>query len=109
MSGWVGWMTILAAAAVTLLIRASFIVLPSGTRLPAWLMSSLRYVGAAVLPALITPDVLFRDLATGQIVNTARVVAVVVASLVAWRTKSVFATLAIGMTVMWAMRWSGLA
>ena len=65
-------MTIIFCGLVTLAVRASFIVLPPDTQVPVWLRSGLKYVAAAVLPALIAPDVLFRELASGEIVNVYR-------------------------------------
>ena len=97
--------TILAASVVTLLACASFIVLPSNTEMPFWLMRALKFVAAAVLPALILPDVLFRELAAGESINFYRLIAAIVASMVAWRTRSIFATLATGMLVLWLLKW----
>ena len=102
---WVSISTVVAAGIVTLLARASFIVMPSEIRVPAWFTRALKFVGAAVLPALILPDVLFRELAVGESVNHARIVAAFIAAMVAWRTKNIFATLAAGMLALWALQW----
>ena len=104
---WITVLTIIGAGVVTLLARASFIVLPADTTVPFWLSRGLKFVGAAVLPALILPDVMFRELATGEQINTYRVVAAIVAGLVAWRTRSIFATLGTGMVVLWLLKWWG--
>lgn len=98
-------LTILAASAVTILARASFIVLPANTQVPTWLTRALKFVAAAVLPALILPDVLFRELPPGEIVNVARVVAATIAAMVAWQTRSIFATLGAGMVTLWCLKW----
>lgn len=105
MSGWLAWLTVIGAAAVTLAIRASFIVLPPHTRLPAWLLECLKYVGAAVLPALILPEVLMRDVPAGDLFNWVRVAAALAAMLFALRTRSVFGTLLVGMAVLWLLKW----
>lgn len=97
--------TIFAASVVTLLARASFIVLPANTKMPFWLMRALKFVAAAVLPALILPDVLFSELAAGESINTYRLIAAILASAVAWRTRSIFATLATGMLMLWLLKW----
>lgn len=102
---WVAWATIIGAGAVTLAARASFIVMPARIRVPAWFQRGLKYVGAAVLPALILPDVLFRELAAGDTVNVYRVIAALVAMIVAWRTSSIFATIGAGMVVLWLLKW----
>jgi branched-subunit amino acid transport protein len=102
---WVSVATILAAGAVTVLARASFIVLPADTNVPAWLTRALKYVAAAVLPALILPDVLFRELPPGELINSYRLIAAMIAALIAWRTKSIFATLGAGMATLWLLKW----
>lgn len=105
---WIGWATVIASGAVTLAVRASFIVLPPDTKVPAWLQRGLKYVAAAVLPALILPDVLFRDLQLGDTFNLYRVIAALAAAIIAVTTRSIFATLGTGMAVLWLLKWWGL-
>jgi len=102
---WYGWLIVLGAGAVTLGVRASFIVMPPHTRVPAWLLESLKYVAAAVLPALVAPDVLFRDAPPGEMFNHYRIVAAVVAMVFALKTRSVFGTMAVGMAMLWLLKW----
>ncbi len=99
--------TIIGAGAVTLIARAAFIVMPADTLVPGWLTRALKFVGAAVLPALILPDVMFRELASGEFVNVYRIAAAVIAGVVAWRTRSIFTTLAAGMVALWLLKWWG--
>ena len=101
---WFSVMTIIGAGGVTLLARASFIVLPSDTLVPGWLNRALKFVGAAVLPALILPDVMFRELAAGESVNVYRIIAALIAGGVAWRTRNIFATLCAGMAALWLLK-----
>ena len=107
MTGSWAWLTVILAGLVTLGIRASFILLPPDTQVPAWVTGSLKYVAAAVLPALIMPDVLFRDVAPGDTLNTYRIIAAVVAALFALKTKSTFGTLLVGMAALWLLKWWG--
>ncbi len=107
MIDWNGWLTVICAGAVTLGIRASFIVLPADTKVPGWLLQSLKYVAAAVLPSLIAPDVLFRDVPAGEWLNVYRILAAAIAALIALKTRSVFGTLAAGMAVLWLLKWWG--
>ena len=99
------WSIICAAGAVTLLARASFIVMPPETRVPAWLQRSLKFVAVAVLPAIVLPDVLFRDVQLGHSFNSYRVIAALVAMLMAWKTRSIFATLGAGMIALWLLQY----
>ncbi|MBL8510138.1 MAG: AzlD domain-containing protein [Betaproteobacteria bacterium] len=102
---WLHWGTVIGAGVVTLAARASFIVLPPGIRVPSWLQRALKFVAAAVLPALILPDVLFREVPAGQTVNYFRLVAMLVAMAVAYKSRSIIATLATGMVALWLLMW----
>ena len=104
MSSTWAWLTVIFAGLVTLGIRASFIMLPPDTQVPSWLTGSLKYVAAAVLPALIAPDVLFRDAAPGDALNTYRIIAAIVAALFALKTKNTFGTLLVGMATLWLLK-----
>ncbi len=104
---WNGWLTVVCAGAVTLGVRASFIVLPADTQVPGWLLGSLKYVAAAVLPALIAPDVLFRDAPPGEWLNIYRIAAAAAATAFAIMTRSIFGTLAVGMATLWLLKWWG--
>lgn len=106
-SGLGAWLTVIVAGLVTLGIRASFIVLPPDTQVPGWLRGSLKYVAAAVLPALIAPEVLFRDAASGDLLNVYRIIAAVIAAAFAIRTRSTVGTLVVGMVVLWLLKWWG--
>lgn len=105
--GMSAWLTIIICGMVTLAIRASFIMLPPATRVPTWLTGSLKYVAAAVLPALIVPDVLFRDVASGDMFNIYRILAAIIASAFALKTKNVFGTMIVGMAALWLLKWWG--
>ena len=60
------WTLTALLAAGTFLIRFSFLGLLGGRRLPAWALLHLKYVGAAVFPALIAPLLLWPDATGGQ-------------------------------------------
>ena len=86
----------------TFLIRFSFLGILGGRPLPGWLLVHLKYVGAAVLPALVTPLVLW-PAATGGETDPARLVAAA-AALVAGLRISVVAALIAGMGTLYAMQ-----
>jgi branched-subunit amino acid transport protein len=103
MSGVYLWIIILGGLSVTYLIRLSFILLIPLDRFPERFRHGLRFVPAAVLAALVTPE-LFRpggswDLSLGN----ARLLAGLIAILVAWRTKNTWLTIAIGMLSLWLL------
>ena len=97
--------TIIACGVVTLMVRASFVIWHTKLSVPPWFTRSLKFVAAAVLPALVMPEVLFRGAAEGDFVNYYRIIAAVFALVVAWRTRHLLATLVVGMTALWVLQW----
>jgi branched-subunit amino acid transport protein len=94
--------TLVVAGLVTFGIRLSFIALLGKVELPHVVLRSLRFVPPAVLSAIILPEVLVRDGAVALDAGNTRLLAGAVAALVAWRTRSVFVTIAVGMAALWA-------
>lgn len=104
---WATILTIVGAGVVTLAIRVSFQILPATWVVPSWFTRALKYVAVAVLPALVLPDVLFRDVPPSELVNASRLIAAAVAMLVAWKTRHIFITVVAGMAVLWGLRFLG--
>ncbi|PWH13680.1 MAG: hypothetical protein DDG59_13960 [Anaerolineae bacterium] len=98
------WWILLLGGAATYLTRLSMILLFSRWEIPAWLRDGLRLVPAAVFSALIAQEVFIRN---GQIdlsFYNERILAALAATLIAWRTKNVLLTLAVGMATLWALQ-----
>jgi len=96
------WLAIAVIGVLTYLIRLSFIGLFGYLDdIPPALERPLRYVPAAVLAALVVPALLTSG-DGGVAVD--RLVGGVLAVAVAWRTESVFATMAAGMGGLWTVR-----
>ena len=74
--------------------------------LPRWLIDALVFVPIAVLTAILVPAVLI-DPATQKIVVTgnARIVAAVVATIIALLTRNVIATISSGLATLWFVQW----
>ena len=74
--------------------------------LPRWLIDALAFVPIAVLTAILVPAVLI-DPATQQIVviGDARIVAAVVATIIALLTRNVIATISSGLATLWFVQW----
>ena len=83
-------------AAVTYLLRASFLLLPPHIETPPLLRRALRYVPAAVLTAIWAPEVAVVD---------ERLAAAVVAIAVAWRWRLTFATIFAGLAALHIFHW----
>jgi branched-subunit amino acid transport protein len=73
-------------------------------RLPPLLQRALRFVPAAALTAIITPELLIRDGAIFLSPMNARLIAGVIAMVVAWRTKNTLLTIAAGMIALWILQ-----
>ena len=98
------WIVIIIIGLLTFAIRLSFILLFGVVEVPPLLSRALRFVPAAVLSAIILPDLLLRDgnLAIG--LGNDRLLAGAVAIGVAWRSKNVLLTIAAGMAVFIGLR-----
>lgn len=99
------WQTMLLAGLATFLIRYSFIGAAGRIDAPPWFRHMLRFVPIAALTALIWPDLLIE---AGRLqlwpVNP-RLLAGVIAGLVAWRTQNIFLTIGVGMLALWGIQW----
>ena len=74
--------------------------------LPRWLIDALAFVPIAVLTAILVPAVLI-DPATQQIlvIGNKRIVAAVVATIIALLTRNVIATISSGLATLWFVQW----
>lgn len=98
------WLTVLVIGVATFALRFSFIFLFGRVEdLPAWLERALRFVPPAVFAVLAVPAVVSLDGGVAGVVDD-RLVAAVVAGVVAWRTENVLATIVVGMGVLWTLR-----
>lgn len=97
------WLTVIAMGLVTFAIRFSLIGALGKVALPPLLVRGLRYVPPAVLTAIIVPELALTggqlDLALGN----ARLLAGVLAAVVAWQTKNVILTVIVGMAALWIL------
>ncbi len=99
------WLPALAVAGlVTFATRLSFIALLGRVDVPPFFRRALRYVPPAVLSAIIFTEVLVRDGAPDLSPGNVRLLAGAAAALVAWRTRNVLLTIAVGMAALWTAR-----
>ncbi len=99
------WLLLLAMGAVTFLIRLSAIGLLGEAEIPPLVRRALRFVPPAVLSAIIFPELLRPDGAFDLSFGNLRLVAGLLAGLVAWRTKNVVLTIAVGMAALWLLQY----
>ena len=102
---WAIWLAVVAIGLVTFSLRFSFVFLFGRVDdVSPGVKRALRFVPPAVFAALAFPAVLALD---GSLVGAfadERVPAALLAGLVAWRTENVLATILVGMSVLWTLR-----
>jgi branched-subunit amino acid transport protein len=97
------WLVILGGALVTFAVRLSFIALIPPDRLPASVRGGLRLVPPAVLAAIILPGLVSPAGTLLLAISNDRLWAGLLALLVAWRTRSTWLTIAVGMAALWVL------
>lgn len=99
------WLIIAGIGLGTYLLRLSFIALWQRLYVPHLVNRALEYVPSAALAALVLPALLRPEGFIDPTIGNLRLVAGVVAAVVAWYSRSVLLTLATGMGALWLLEW----
>jgi len=102
------WITLAIAGLLTFLTRLSFFWLLERWRPPDLFIKALRFVPTAVLSAIIFPEVLAPNSLWNFSMSNPRILAALVAGLVAWRTRNAALTVFMGLLALWLLNWLGL-
>jgi branched-subunit amino acid transport protein len=94
------WVIMIIGGLLTFATRLSFIFLLDRIRVPDWFRRSLRFVPAAVLSAIILPELTSPNNTLFLSWRNPQLLAGMVAILVAWRTKNVLLTILAGMAAL---------
>jgi branched-subunit amino acid transport protein len=97
-------LTLVVAGLLTYATRLSFIVLVGRVETPPLFVRALRFVPAAVLSALILPELVTRGGELRFDLSNPRLIAGVLAALVAYRTRNVLVTIGAGMASLWILQ-----
>ncbi len=97
------WGVIAALGLATFATRLSFLALLGEGELPLWLRRILHYVPPAILAAIIAPQILAGAPGLAATLDGPRTAAAIAGFAVAYLTRSTFATIAIGMAVLWGL------
>jgi branched-subunit amino acid transport protein len=99
------WLILLGMGLVTYAIRLAFILLIGRMDVPERLRGLLRFVPPAVLGAIIFLGVFMPEgpLVLSPVENV-RIIAAGIAVIVAWRTKKILPTIAVGMIAFWILQ-----
>ena len=98
------WLVMLFGGLITFGIRFSFIYLFGRFHIPETLRRALHYVPPAVLSAIIFPEILLHDGKLALTLGNDRLLAGLVAVLVAWWTKNTLLTILAGMAALLVMQ-----
>jgi branched chain amino acid efflux pump len=98
------WLVMLIGGLLTLATRLSFILLLGRLRVPEWFRRGLGFVPVAVLSAIILPELTSPEGSLFLSWRNPQLLAGVVAILVAWRTRNVLLTIAVGMAALLVFR-----
>lgn len=101
------WLVMLLGGLLTFGMRFSLIYLFGRFHVPETLRKSLHYVPPAVLSALIFPELFFRDGTLNLSFDNTRLLAGLVATLVAWISRNTLITIIAGMLALFLLQWFG--
>lgn len=94
------WLLFIVIGGLTLVERLSFIVIADRWAIPPIVTRALRYVPVTALTALAIPAIVLTDGAIDLSVNP-KIIAGLVAIVVAWRTHNMLLTIIFGMVAFW--------
>ena len=101
------WLLIFAVGAVTYTARVSFIALFARREMPPLLAEALKHVPVAMVTAIVVPAVVFMPPGELRIdPGNAKLIAALIAGAVAWWRQSAVLTIAVGMIVLWSLRYA---
>jgi len=104
MSAFTLWLAVAGAGAITFALRLSFIALLGRIEIPVLLSRALRFVPAAVFTAVVVPLLFYVNGTVEISLGNERLLAGLVAVLIAWRTRSVPLTIVGGMGILWILQ-----
>jgi branched-subunit amino acid transport protein len=99
------WLVMILGGVLTFGMRMSFIYLFGRFEIPATVKRGLRFVPPAVLSAIIAPAIFMPNNSLDISLNNYRLLAGVVAMIVAWRTKNALLTILAGMAALLILMW----
>jgi branched-subunit amino acid transport protein len=94
------WLVFLLGGLLTFGMRFIFIYLLGKFEIPEMMRRALRFVPPAVLSAIVVPELMIRSGHIDVSLMNFRLLAGVVAVLIAWRTKNILLTIVGGMAVL---------
>ncbi len=106
MAAWQGWLVVIAMALGTFALRFSVLGAMGDRRFPPWVERALALVLPAIFAAIVTPMLLAGDDGFRVADNGPKLLAALVAMLVAIRTRRYLVPLVAGMLVLHSAQWA---
>jgi branched-subunit amino acid transport protein len=97
------WLLLLGMGLITYALRLSMIAALGRIQVPDVVQRGLRFVPPAVLTAIILPELLRPSGAYDITLGNVRLLAGILAILVAWRSRNALLTIAVGMAAFWVL------
>jgi branched-subunit amino acid transport protein len=91
------WIAMVLGGLITFAMRFSFIYLFGRFEIPGTVRRALHYVPPAVLSAIVFPDLLFHEGSLDVALGNTRLLAGMIAVIVAWYSKNTLLTILVGM------------
>jgi len=98
------WLVMLLGGLITFLIRFSLIYLFGKFNVPETMLQALRYVPPAVLSAIIFPELFLHAGTLNISLENTRLLAGLIAIVVAWFTKNTLITIIVGMLALFLLQ-----
>jgi branched-subunit amino acid transport protein len=99
------WLLFAGMGLITFLLRSSCLLLPESVAIPPLLRRSLRFVPAAVLTAIWTPELFLQQGALHLALDNTRLLAGTAAVAAAWRWRQTYATIFTGLIALHLFDW----
>ena len=96
------WTVIIGLAVGSFLLRFLFVGFVGDRPMPEWLLRHLRYTAVAILPALVTPLVVW-PAATGGVTDMPRLCAALVTLAAGWVTRNVIIAIGAGAATLYIL------
>ena len=99
------WLVMLLGGLITFTIRFSLIYLFGRFDIPETMRQALRYVPPAVLSAIVFPELFFQEGTWNMSLENPRLLAGLIAILVAWVGRDTLVTIIAGMLALLLLQW----
>jgi branched-subunit amino acid transport protein len=99
------WLILILGGLGTYLIRLSFILIFQHFQMPAFMERLLRLVPPAVFSAIVLPELLVREGSVQFSILNLRLIAGLLAAVIAIKTRNVMVTIVSGMVILWILQY----